>query len=52
MTGDVGRKLRHHANDIINNKKTKNSQYFHSPPSALSGRFKLFFLLERSNVRA
>lgn len=45
VTGDIRRKLRHHANHIINNKKTKSSQYFHPRPQPYPGDLNCFFFL-------
>lgn len=45
VTGDVGRKLRHHANDIINNKKQKTHNIFTPRPQPYPGDLNCFFFL-------
>ena len=45
LTGDVGRKLRHHANDIINNKKQKTHNIFTPRPQPYPGDLNCFFFL-------
>ena len=45
VTGDVGRKLRHHANDIINNKKQKTHNIFTPRPQPYPGDLTCFFFL-------
>ena len=45
VTGDVGRKLRHHANHTINNKKQKTHNIFTPRPQPYPGGLNCFFFL-------